>query len=219
VAPALWSALWPQALSYIVCVVLLTRKIVEVRALIIAGLVAVALGAFFNLQITSEWQVNELYLGQLIQGVGLPMIAVPLVDIFVASLRPPVESLPAASVLNLSRVLSGTICSAWAGTALRLNSEGKLGEILTNTGFYQGCRATSLTGLAAHLAHTTADPALARAQAAQVLASAAHRQGAALGISATLASLGWLLFASCLIVVLMAEFGHGRTVPPKDARP
>ena len=138
VAPALWAAFWPQAFSYAACVIILTRKIFEVRAMIIAGLAVVAIGAFFNLQITSEWQVGELYVGQLIQGVGLPMIAVPLIDIFVASLRPPAESLPAASVLNLSRVLSGTIATAWATTSLRLNSQGKFGELLINTGFYHG---------------------------------------------------------------------------------
>src|SRR5580692_6516611 len=150
VAPALWSAFWPQALSYTACAVVLTRRMVEVRALVIAGLAVVAIGAFFNLQITSEWQVGELYVGQVIQGIGLPMIAVPLMDIFVASLRPPVESLPAASVLNLSRVLSGTIASAWATTSLRLNSEGKLTQLLTNTGFYPDGRGTSLASLAVH---------------------------------------------------------------------
>ena len=218
IAPALWSALWPQALSYTVCVILLSRKVIEVRALIIAGIVVVAGGAFFNLQITGDWQVGELYVGQLIQGVGLPMIAVPLVEIFVASLRPPVESLPAASVLNLSRVLSGTIATAWATTSLRLNSEGKLGELLSNTGFYQGGRGTSLADLARHLGHTTSDPMLARAQAVQLVASAAHRQSAVLGISATLSSLGWLLFASCLIVVLMAEFGHGMALGSSETK-
>ena len=217
VAPALWSALWPQALSYAACVIILTRKMIEVRAMIIAGLAVVASGAFFNLRITSEWQVGELYVGQLIQGVGLPMIAVPLVDIFVASLRPPVESLPAASVLNLSRVLSGTIATAWATTSLRLNSQGKFGELLTNTGFYHDGRGTSLASLAARMAHTTSDPMFARAQAVQTIASAAHRQAAVLGISSTLSALGWLLFASCLLVVLMAEFGSGKAPrPPGD---
>ena len=210
VAPALWNAFWPQALSYTVCVILLTRKIIEVRAMTIAGLAVVASSAFFNLQITSEWQVRDLYVGQLLQGVGLPMIAVPLVDIFVGSLRPPVESLPAASVLNLWRVLSATIATAWATTSLRLNSEGKLGEILTNTGFYHDGQGTSLATLAARMAHTTSDPLLARAQAVQTVASAAHRQAAVLGISSTLATLGWVLFASGLLVVLMAEFGSGR---------
>jgi MFS transporter, DHA2 family, multidrug resistance protein len=219
VAPALWSVLWPQALSYGLCVIVLTRKILEVRAMIIAGLAIVAIGAFFNLRITSEWQVGELYIGQLIQGIGLPIIAVPLVHMFVADVRPPVESLPAASILNLSRVLSGTIVTAWATTSLRLDSQGKFGEILTNTGFYQDGRGTSLASLAGRAAHTTSDPLLARAQSVQIVASAAHRQAAVLGVSDTLLALGWLLFASCLLVVLMAEFGWGKSLRPHEIRP
>jgi DHA2 family multidrug resistance protein len=209
VAPALWTALWPQAVSYAACVILLTRKIVEVRLMIIAGLALVAIGSFFNLQITGEWQGGELYVGQLIQGIGLPMIAVPLVDIFVGDLHPPVESLPAASVLNMSRVLSGNIATAWATTSLRLNSQGKFGELLANTGFYHDGRGTSITRLATRMAHTASDPMFAHAQAVQVIAGEARRQAAVLGTSDTFSALGWLLFASCLLVVLMGKFGLG----------
>jgi len=207
VAPALWSAFWPQALSYAACALILMRKLVEVRAMIIAGLAVVAIGAFFDLQITSQWQVGELYVGQLIQGFGLPMIAVPLVEVFVASLHPPAESLPAASVLNLSRVLSGTIATAWATTSLRLGGEGKLDRLLGNTGFYHDGRGTALATLAARTAHITSDPAVAQAHAVEIIASATHRQAAVLGVSSTLSALGWVLFASCLLVVLMAESG------------
>ena len=214
VATALWSAFWPQALSYTVCAILLTRRMIEARAMIITGLAIVALGAFFNLQITGEWQVGELYVGQLLQGMGLPMIALPLVDIFVASLRPPVESLPAASILNLSRVLSGTIATAWATTSLRLNTEAKLGELLINTGLYQGGRGASLANLAARMAHTTSDPQSARAQALQILARETHRQAAVLGISSTFSALGWMLLASCILIVLMARFGSGSSAQP-----
>jgi DHA2 family multidrug resistance protein len=219
VAPALWSALWPQALSYAVCVIILARKIFEVRALIIVGLAIVAIGAFFNLRITGEWQVGELYVGQLIQGFGLPMIAVPLVCMFVAEVRPPAESLPAASILNLARVLSGTIATAWASTSLRLSSQGKFAELLANTGFYHDGRGTSLANLAARMAHTTVDPMLARGQAVQIVASEARRQAAVLGVSNTFMALGWLLFASCLLVVLMAEFGWGKALRPQEIPP
>ena len=216
VAPALWIAFWPQLFSYAACVVILTRKIVEVRVMIIAGLAIVAIGAFFNLQITSEWQVGELYVGQLIQGIGLPMIALSFVYIFVGDVRPPIESLPAASILNLARVLSGTIATAWATTSLRLNSQGKFGEILVNTGFYHDGQGTSLADLASRMAHTTSDLMLARAQAVQIVASAARRQAAVLGIADTLSALGWLLFASCLLAVLMAEFGRGKFLRPDE---
>jgi MFS transporter, DHA2 family, multidrug resistance protein len=207
VAPSLWTALWPQAFSYAACVIILMRKLVEVRTLAIAGLALSATGAFFNLPFTSDWQGGELYVGQLIQGVGLPMIALPLIYMFVGDLRPPTESLPAASVLNLWRVLSGTVATAWATTSLRLNSQGKFGELLSNTGFYQDGRGTSLASLATRAAHTHSDFLLARNQAVQLVASEARRQAAVLGTSDTLSTLGWLLFASCLLVILMAEFG------------
>jgi MFS transporter, DHA2 family, multidrug resistance protein len=219
VAPALWSALWPQALSYAACVIILTRKIFEVRTMVIAGLAITAVGAFFNLQITSEWQVGELYVGQLLQGIGLPMIALSVVDIFVGDLQPPAESLPAASILNLWRVLSGTIATAWATTSLRLSSEGKFSEVLINTGFYQDGRGTWLAGLTARMSHTISDPMLARAQALQVVAGEARRQAAVLGISHTFCALGWVLFASCLLVVLMAEFGSGNPVRMRQIGP
>jgi DHA2 family multidrug resistance protein len=219
VAPALWSALWPQALSYTACVIILMRKIVEVRVMAIAGLAVTAIGAFFNLQITGEWQVGELYVGQLIQGIGLPMIALPLVYMFVGDLRPPTESLPAASVLNLWRVMSGTIATAWATTSLRLNSQGKFSELLVNTGLYQDGRGTSLAAVAARMAHYTPDPTFARAQAVQIVASEARRQAAVLGVSATLSSLGWLLFASCILFVLMAEFGSRKPLRSHEMGP
>jgi DHA2 family multidrug resistance protein len=192
--------------------------VLEVRTMIIAGLAVVAIGAFFNLQITGEWQVGELYVGQLIQGIGLPMIAVPLVYMFVGSVRPPAESLPAAGVLNLWRVLSGTVATAWATTSLRLNSQGKFGEILTNTGFYHDGRGTSLASLAARLAHTSPDSVFSRTQAIQIIASEARRQAAVLGVSDTLSALGWLLFASGLLVVLMGEFGLGKALRPEEIR-
>jgi DHA2 family multidrug resistance protein len=138
---------------------------------------------------------------------------------FVGDLHPPVESIPAASVLNLARVLSGTIATAWATTSLRLNSQGKFTELLSNTGFYPDGRGTSLAALAARMAHTASDPLLARAQAVQVVAGAARRQAAVLGVSHTFAALGWLLFASCLLLVLMGEFGSGQSLRPQGAHP
>jgi hypothetical protein len=52
-----------------------------------------------------------------------------------------------------------------------------------------------------------------------MIAGAAHRQAAVLGISATMVALGWLLFASCLIIVLMAEFGTGGISHPRGHGP
>jgi multidrug efflux pump subunit AcrA (membrane-fusion protein) len=142
-------------------------------------------------------------------------LVVPLPNVWiVANIR---ESQMAHMYPGQSAVI--TVDSAPASTSLRLNSQGKFSELLTNTGFYSGGRGTSLASLAARTAHTASDPMSARAQAVQIIASAARRQAAVLGISDTFAALGWLLFVSCLLVVLMAEFGSGHALRPQEIRP
>lgn len=219
VAPAMWAAVWPQPFVYALCVMAVRRKLCDVRVLIILGFATVAIGALVDLQLTSQWQVGELYLGQLIQGIGLPMIALPLIYQFTGDLRPPTESLPAASVFNLSRVLGGTIATAWAGASLRLDSQSKFTELLSNTGFYPAGQGGALAAIDGRMAHLTSDPRLAHAQAVQVAANAARRQAAVLGATDALATLAWLLFASCILVVLMAEFGWGKALRPHEKRP
>jgi hypothetical protein len=43
----------------------------------------------------------------------------------------------------------------------------------------------------------------------QIIGETARRQASVLAVSSTLADLGWFLFASCVLVVLMAELGNG----------
>jgi MFS transporter, DHA2 family, multidrug resistance protein len=199
VSTALWSAFWPQLPSYALCMWILTKKIIEVRAALIAGLAIVAIGALFNMMITSEWESGDLYIGQLIQGVGLPFIALPMVYLLAGDLRPPAESIPAAAVFNLSRVLFGAVSNAWATTSLRLNSEAKFGQLIENTGFYPDGQGTGLTTVLAKIAQLNSDPLHAKAEAAAVFATAARQQATALGISDTFAMLGGGLFLSCLL--------------------
>ncbi len=214
-----WSACWPQLPAYALCVWIITRKIFEVRALFIVGLAVVAIGAFYDFTITSGWENGEFHIGQIIQGAGLPFIALPLVTLLAGDLRPPAESLPAAAIFNLSRVLLGAVSNAWATTSLRLNSEAKFGRLIENTGFYPDGGNSALAVLSARIAQFESDPFRARAEAVAVLANAARRQAAALGVSAALAALGTFLFLSCLMVLLMAELGWGKWLRPHEKQP
>ena len=187
--------------------------------MIIAGMGTVALGALFDLRITSDWQEGELFIGQVLQGIGIPMLGIPLLMTFIADLRPPAESVPAAAVFNLSRVLSGTIATAWASTSLRLNSQSKFADLLANTGLYPDGRGTTLATLTAKMARLDADPLHAKARAVAVLANTTRRQAAVLGISDTLAVLALIFLAGCLLVLLMAEPGSGKILKPHETRP
>ena len=219
VSTAFWNMCWPQFFSYALCMWILSRKILEVRALFITGLAVVAIGALFDITITSDWENGEFIVGQIIQGAGLPFIALPLVMLLAGDLRPPAESLPAAAVFNLSRVLLGAVSNAWATTSLRLNSQGKFGQLIENTAFYPDIGGTDLRAVSARIAQLGSDPMRAKAQAVAVFAMAARRQAAALGISVTLATLGVLLFLSCLLVMIMAELGWGKWLRPHEKNP
>jgi hypothetical protein len=47
-------------------------------------------------------------------------------------------------------------------------------------------------------------------QVLQIVAETARRQATVLGVSDTLSDLGWILFASCALAILMANLGNGR---------
>jgi DHA2 family multidrug resistance protein len=219
ISPILWNACWPQLPSYALCMWLLTKNIFEVRAALITGLAIVAIGAFVDITITSDWEGGEFYIGQIIQGIGLPFLALPLVYLLAGDLRPPAESIPAAAVFNLSRVLLGAVANAWATTSLRLNSEAKFGQLIENTAFYPDGGGTNLTAVLARISQMDSDPLRAKAESIAVFASAARRQAAALGIADTLAALGGLLFLSCLLVLIMAELYWGRWLRPHEKPP
>jgi hypothetical protein len=63
--------------------------------------------------------------------------------------------------------------------------------------------------IAARLAHVDPDPIRVHLQTLQIVGETARRQASVLAVSSTLADLGWFLFASCVLVVLMAELGNG----------
>jgi MFS transporter, DHA2 family, multidrug resistance protein len=208
IAPALTAALWPQCLSYAACVAVLHFRLMDMRAVLVLGLSSVAIGCFYDMPITSDWIVANLYVGQVIQGLGLPLIIVPLLLIFVGEVTPR-EGAHAASIFNMSRSISGTIATAWATTSLRLHGQDKYTEILSNTGLYQSGRRSTVVDISTRLAHVDPDTIRVHLGALQVFGETARRQASVLAVSTTLADLGWYLFASCALVVLMAELGSG----------
>lgn len=218
-AAALWAVAWPQAIAYPACLFILFHRLVEPRLMAILGFATVALGATLDLRLTSQWQAGEFQLGQMIQGLGLPLIGMPLIYLFTGELRPPREAFPAAGLLNLSRVLGGTIATAWATTALRLDSQGKFSELATNTAFYAFGQGDTLSRIAGRLASATSDPAKARLQAAQILVGAARRQAAVLGAVEAMTTLAWLLLLAGMLLVAMRAYGSGRAPRPDETAP
>src|SRR6202048_4709460 len=116
VSPALTEVLWPQLISYTACIIVLSTRLMETRAILVTGLCVIAIGCFFDLPITSDWIVANLDTAQVLQGIGLPLIIVPLLHMFVGEVVAR-EGVHAASIFNVCRSLSGTIATAWATTS------------------------------------------------------------------------------------------------------
>lgn len=218
IAPSLMAVFWPQLLGYPACVLVLRYRLLDPRACLVLGLCCVALGAVCDWPLTGDWEGGELLAGQVLQGVGLPLIILPLLVLFVGEVTP-MEGAYAASIFNICRSLSGTIVGAWMATALRLDGQARYAELLANTGFYPYGHRAAVAGVAGVLTRigaggggtggTGADGGLTHLRAVQVIATAARRQAAVLGTVDVLVATGVLLLASCGVVLAMAAFGSG----------
>lgn len=208
IAPALTATLLPQVLSYTLCAGALHFRMLETRVALILGLALVAFGCFCDLTVTSDWTADNFLPGQIIQGVGLPFIILPLLSIFIADVNPH-EGIQAACIFNVMRSLSTTIAAAWAATTMRLSAQNKYDELVTNTAFYSKGHQTMLATIENYFGKTESDPLHLHAQALQLIAAATRKQAATLSTADTIATLGWTLLASCFAVVLMPRLGRG----------
>jgi DHA2 family multidrug resistance protein len=208
IAPALSAMLLPQILAYALCVLALHARWIDARSALILGFGLVTLACFDNLQLTSDWIVPNLLTGQILQGLGLPFIIVPLLVIFIGDVRAD-EGVDAASIFNVARSLATTIASASVATSTRLNGQANYSELLTSSGFLPKTQEAALSTIGRHVAQMDPDSAHQHVQALRIIADAAHRQAAVLSTTDLLAVLGGLLLASCFAVVLMSEFGSG----------
>lgn len=208
ITPALSAMLVPQILSYALCVTAMHARWLDPRSALILGLGMVALACFYDLRLTSDWTVANLLTGQILQGLGLPFIIVPLLLMFIGDVRAD-EGIDAANVFNVARSLSTTVASAWVVTSTRLNGQTNYNDLVTTSGFFPKGQESALSILGTHFARMDPDPGHQHAQAVGTIVEAARRQAAVLSASDVLATLGGLLLASCLVVILMSEFGSG----------
>jgi DHA2 family multidrug resistance protein len=111
IAPVLNQAFWPQCITYPLCILALRWRVLDARIALCIGLACIALACAFDLPAMHQWTAENFRLGQIIQGIGLPFILLPLLVLFVGDVTPK-EGVYAASIFNISRSLAGTISIA-----------------------------------------------------------------------------------------------------------
>ena len=215
IAPVLAAAGWTQFISYPAAVLALSFHLADARTLMVIGLASMGLAAIFNIAVSADWMASELLIGQLLQGIGLPLVILPLLVLFVGEVKP-AEGVHAASIFNMARSLAGTASGAWVATSLRLDGQTSYGELLVNTGFYPDGHRGVLGSLTNAIGFAGSDRDRSYLIAIQRVAAATRKQAMVLGVSDTFLVLGVLFFCCCGLVLMMAEFGSGH--PDRQSR-
>ncbi|PMS35483.1 DHA2 family multidrug resistance protein [Trinickia symbiotica] len=191
----------------------LLARIVDMRMLLVFGLVCFGVGCYLYVPLTSDWGWQQLLLPQALRGIGQQFCIPPIVTMALGSLPPP-RLRSASGLFNLMRNLGGAIGIAVANTMLndrlnlhyeRLAEHASIGRPVVE-GLMQ--RATDVLGATGQTIDASkADLAL--------LHETLMRQALTLTFSDT-----FLALALCFIVALIAAAfakPFGNTAPPPDA--
>lgn len=208
--PVLWDAAWPQVISYAGAILCLDRKwLGGPRRLLALGFVLVAAGVLHDsLNIDSVWIAGDLRIGQILQGLGLPLILLPLLYLFVGDLLPR-EGLHAALVFNVMRSLGGTIGLAWISTLDRVREQARSNVIMDHVSTSAAAVSARLDALMTAVSARATGSDQATAQALQLLAGNVRLQAQILAHADTLAALAVAMLSGAVLAVCMRFYGSG----------
>ncbi|HXZ14822.1 MAG TPA: MFS transporter, partial [Roseiarcus sp.] len=172
----LWIAV-PQLVIVLPLAALLKR--VQGRSVLAFGSALIGIACLMATDLTSQWATNDFLPSQILQAIGQSFALTALIVMIVRSMNP-ADALTGGSLLQISRLFGGEIGTAFMQTFVRVRE-----QIHSNlVGLHVQSLAVGTTDrLAAYRnavgAHT-ADPGLASAQAAKLLASTVAQQASVL---------------------------------------
>ncbi len=155
---------------------------IDMRILLVFGLVCLGLGCYFYTPLTHDWGWQEFLLPQALRGIGQQFAVPPIVTMALGSL-PPSRLKSASGLFNLMRNLGGAIGIAVSATML--NDRLNLHYLRLNESVTLGSPAVEamLSRSSAHLASVAGDARSARAYlrglflCARAVLSGRHRDG------------------------------------------
>ncbi|MBK1660874.1 MFS transporter [Paracraurococcus ruber] len=195
----LWIAL-PQLLIVLPLGALLRR--VDGRPVLALGSLLVAIACLMASELTTQWATGDFLPSQLLQALGQSFALTALVMLMVRSIVP-AEALTIGALLQISRLFGAELGTAFMQTFLRVREQVHSNLVGLHVADGTAAVAERLGQYAARLGAHVADPALAQAQAAQLLAKAVAAQASVLayadGFAATaLGALACLALAALL---------------------
>jgi MFS transporter, DHA2 family, multidrug resistance protein len=191
----------------------LLARFIDMRKLLLFGLVCFGAGCYLYVPLTSDWGWQQLLLPQALRGIGQQFCIPPIVTMALGSL-PPSRLRSASGLFNLMRNLGGAIGIAVANTMLndrlnlhyeRLAEHASVGRPLIEALMQRQTALLRATGQTIDAAHA----------GLALLNNMLMREALTLTFADT-----FLALASCFVVALVAALfsrPFGNAAPPPDA--
>ncbi len=169
------------------------------RLVLAAGFLAFALGSWWMIDLTRDWDFYELLWPQIFRGIGLMLAIVPITNVALGTLSP--DRLKNASGLfNLMRNLGGAIGLAAINTVLNDQTDLHLARLHEAVNTARGPALETLQNLTRRFADFGAD---AKLMALKQLTQIVHRQAMVMAFADVFLILSVLFVALTGLAVLM----------------
>lgn len=184
-------------------------KYVDPRHLVVGGYALFILGSLLATRLSGDFSGPQFIFSSLVRAVAQSVVMMPMTALAIAGIER--EHAPSASALfNMVRNLGGAIGIAVLQTFLT-HREQFHSDILTSEVSLLGAAARERLGhlTAFFLQHTTADPVIARQEAAIATGRVLHRQALIMGFSDTIIFQSVLLGLALVAVCFFKKAGAG----------
>src|SRR5262249_8138848 len=169
------------------------------RLLLMAGFFIFAVGSWWMTYLTKDWDFWELFVPQILRGVGLMLAIVPITNVALGTL--PAERLKnAAGLFNLMRNLGGAVGLSVLNTALNDRAGRHLARLHESVNWARGPAVETLAQLTQRFQNFGAD---AQTMALKQLKQIVRQQGIVMAFADVFLMLAVLFVAFGMLAIVM----------------
>jgi len=177
----------------------LMKRGVDPRIMLALGFCGFALGAYQASLITKDWDFNELPIPQILRGVSLMLVMIPITNTALGT-TPPQKLKNASGLFNLTRNLCGAVGLAIVNTILNKRLDLHLARLHEQVAWGHQAAEKTLSRLTDRMVRFGSDAQLA---ATKKLAQMVRTQATVISIADVFFVLTILFFVAALLVPIM----------------
>jgi DHA2 family multidrug resistance protein len=177
----------------------LMRRGVDTRLMMALGFLGFAAGTYQASLITKDWDFNELLIPQILRGISLMLIMIPVTNTALGT-TPPQKLKNASGLFNLTRNLGGAVGLALINTLLNKRLDLHLARLHEQVSWGRAAAEETLAKLTAQAAYLGSNAQLA---GTKKLAQLVRTQATVMSIADVLFALTLLFVAIAALIPLM----------------